>query len=240
MNEARIAPAGLRGRRPASCVALRKVNIIQCFMKKVLIRQLGLREYQGVHRRMVEYTDARRHASADEIWPLEHEPVFTLGQAGKPEHIMDAGPIPVRKTDRGGQVTYHGPGQLVLYLLLDLRRKGITIKRFVQLLEQSAIDFLAAFNLAASRRPGAPGVYVDGKKIAALGVRVRKGCCYHGVSMNVCMDLSPFRRINPCGFPGLEVTQLADLGVELSVGAAAEAFLPHLLRRFKYSEAEFA
>ena len=209
-------------------------------MKKVVIRQLGLQEYQGVHRRMVEYTDNRRPASADEIWPLEHNPVFTLGQAGKPEHIMDAGPIPVRKTDRGGQATYHGPGQLVLYLLLDLRRKGITIKRFVHLLEQSAIDFLAAFNLAASRRPGAPGVYVDGRKIAALGVRVRKGCCYHGVSLNVCMDLSPFRRINPCGFPGLEVTQLADLGVELSVGAAAEAFLPHLLSRFMYSEAEFA
>ena len=207
-------------------------------MNKVLIRQFGLQEYLNVYNHMVEYTDKRDETAADEIWCLGHEPVFTLGLAGKIEHLLDAGDIPVHKVDRGGQVTYHGPGQLIIYLLLDLRRKGLSIKRFVRLLEQSIISFLAGLSLAASRRQGAPGVYVDGKKIAALGIRVRKGCCYHGVSINVCMDLAPFYRINPCGFPGLEVTQLADLGIGLSVDEAVERFLPHLLNHFEYSEVE--
>ena len=207
-------------------------------MNKVLIRQFGLREYLDVYRAMTEYTDRRNEASADEIWCLEHEPVFTLGLAGKTEHILDAGDIPVHKVDRGGQVTYHGPGQLVVYLLFDLKRQGISIKRFVNLLEQSVIQFLAAFGLEALRRQGAPGVYVDDKKIAALGVRVRKGCCYHGVSLNVCMDLSPYQRINPCGFPGLEITQLTDWGIRLSTNEAVEKFLPCLLNQFIYNEVE--
>lgn len=205
-------------------------------MNKILIRQFGLQEYMNVYKHMVEYTDQRDETSADEIWCLEHEPVFTLGLAGKIEHVLDAGDIPVHQVDRGGQVTYHGPGQLVIYPLFDLKRKGLSIRRFVSLLEQSVAGFLSEFSLEAVLRPGAPGVYVDDKKIAALGIRVRRGCCYHGVSINVCMDLSPFYRINPCGFPGLEVTQLADLGTRLSVDEAREKFLPHLLNHFTCEE----
>ena len=207
-------------------------------MGKVLIRQFGLQEYPGVYEAMVDYTNRRAPETADEIWCLEHEPVFTLGLAGRTEHLLDPGAIPVRKVDRGGQVTYHGPGQLVIYLLIDLKRLGVSIKRFVNLLEQSVIDFLATCDLKASRRKGAPGVYLADKKIAALGVRVRKGCCYHGLALNVDMDLSPFQRINPCGYPGLEVTQLADLGVKLTVNTALERFLPCLLNQFLYNDVE--
>ena len=207
-------------------------------MNKVLIRQFGLREYQGIHKAMVGFTDRRGPETADEIWCLEHEPVFTLGLAGKTEHLLDPGEIPVHKVDRGGQVTYHGPGQLVVYPLLDLKRLGVSIKGYVNMLEQAVIDFLAAFDLEARRRPGMPGVYLDDSKIAALGVRVRKGCCYHGLALNVCMDLSPFRRINPCGYPGLEVTQLADRGVDLTVDETIEKFLPCLLEQFTYEEVE--
>ena len=149
-------------------------------MNKVLIRQFGLQEYQGVYEAMVEFTDRRTPTTADEIWCLEHEPVFTLGLAGRTEHLLDPGAIPVHKVDRGGQVTYHGPGQLVVYLLLDLKRLGISIRKYVNLLEQAVIDFLATFDLDAQRRRGMPGVYLDDSKIAALGVRVRKGRCYHG------------------------------------------------------------
>ena len=207
-------------------------------MNKVLIRQLGLREYPGVYDAMVEFTDRRGPETADEIWRLEHEPVFTLGLAGKTEHLLEPGGIPVHKTDRGGQVTYHGPGQLVIYPLIDLKRLGVSIKGYVNMLEQAVIDFLAAFDLEARRRPGMPGVYLDGSKIAALGVRVRKGCCYHGLALNVRMDLSPFRRINPCGYPGLEVTQLADRGVDLTINEAFEKFLPCLLNLFSYDKME--
>ena len=207
-------------------------------MGKILIRQFGLQEYLGVYEAMVEYTSRRGPESADEIWCLQHEPVFTLGLAGRTEHLLDPGAIPVHKVDRGGQVTYHGPGQLVVYLLLDLKRLGVSIKRFVNLLEQAVIDFLATFDLEATLRQGAPGVYLAGKKIAALGLRVRKGCCYHGLALNVCMDLSPFRRIDPCGYPGLEVTQLEDWGIRLSAEDALEKFLPCLLEQFGYNEVE--
>ncbi len=207
-------------------------------MNKVLIRQFGLRRYPGVYKAMAEFTSRRDPRTADEIWCLEHEPVFTLGLAGRTEHLLDPGNIPVHKVDRGGQVTYHGPGQLVVYPLFDLKRRGTTIKRFVNLLEQSVIDFLAAFDLDAVRRKGMPGVYLADRKIAALGVRVRRGCCYHGLALNVNMDLSPFKRINPCGYPGLEVTQLADRGIRLSIDDAAESFLPCLLERFGYDEVE--
>ena len=207
-------------------------------MNKVLIRQLGLREYPGVYEAMVEFTDRRGPETADEIWRLEHEPVFTLGLAGKTEHLLDPGRIPVHKADRGGQVTYHGPGQLVIYPLIDLKRLGVSIKGYVNLLEQAVIDCLAGFGLDARRRAGMPGVYLDDSKIAALGVRVRKGCCYHGLALNVRMDLSPFRRINPCGYPGLEVTQLADRGVDLTINEAFEKFLPCLLNLFSYDKME--
>ena len=205
-------------------------------MNKVLIRQLGVRQYQDTHDSMVEFTDRRGLETVDEIWCLEHEPVFTLGLSGRTEHLLNPGVIPVHSTDRGGQVTYHAPGQVVIYPLLDLKRLGVSIKGFVNMLEQAVIDFLANFDLEAQRREGMPGVYLDGSKIAALGVRVRKGCCYHGLALNVHMDLSPFRRINPCGYPGLEVTQLADQGVDLTVDATIEKFLPCLLEQFPYNE----
>ena len=205
-------------------------------MNKVLIRQFGLQEYQGVYEAMVEFTNRRTPATADEIWCLEHEPVFTLGLAGRTEHLLDPGAIPVHKVDRGGQVTYHGPGQLVVYLLLDLKRLGISIRKYVNLLEQTVIDFLATFDLDAQRRRGMPGVYLDDSKIAALGVRVRKGCCYHGLALNVSMDLSPFRRVNPCGYSGLEVTQLADLDIDLTVSETVDKFLPCLMNQFPYDE----
>lgn len=160
---------------------------------------------------MRAFTDARGPDTPDELWLLEHPPVFTLGQAGRPEHLLAPGDIPVVQSDRGGQATYHGPGQLVAYLLLDLRRAGLGVKRLVNLLEQSAIDLLARRGIAAAARPDAPGVYVDGAKIAALGLRVRQGCSYHGLSLNVAMDLEPFGRINPCGYAGLRIVQLADL-----------------------------
>ena len=207
-------------------------------MNKVVIRRLGMRQYQDTHDAMAGFTGRRGPDTADEIWCLEHEPVFTLGLAGRTEHLLDPGAIPVHSTDRGGQVTYHGPGQLVVYLLLDLKRLGLSIKGYVRLLEQAVIDFLAGFHLDAQRRAGMPGVYLDGNKIAALGVRVRKGCCYHGLALNGRMDLSPFRRINPCGYPGLEVTQLADHGVDLTVDETIEKFLPCLLEQFSYKEVE--
>ena len=205
-------------------------------MNKVLIRKFGLQEYTGAYEAMVDFTNRRTPATADEIWCLEHEPVFTLGLAGRTEHLLDPGAIPVHKVDRGGQVTYHGPGQLVVYLLLDLKRLGISIRKYVNLLEQTVIDFLATFDLDAQRRRGMPGVYLDDSKIAALGLRVRKGCCYHGLALNVSMDLSPFRRVNPCGYSGLEVTQLADLDIDLTVSETVDKFLPCLMNQFPYDE----
>jgi lipoyl(octanoyl) transferase len=179
-------------------------------------RRLGLRDYEATWAAMRQFTDQRDASTTDELWLLEHPPVFTLGQAARPEHILDAGEIPVVKTDRGGQVTYHGPGQLVAYLLLDLKRAGLGVKRLVNLLEQSVIDLLAAYGVIAAARPDAPGVYVDGAKIASVGLRVRQGCSYHGIALNLDLDLAPFARINPCGYPGLRVTRLVDLvpGIE--------------------------
>jgi lipoyl(octanoyl) transferase len=170
----------------------------------------GLQDYPATWAAMRAFTDARETSTPDELWLLEHPPVFTLGQAGRLEHLLAPGTIPVIQTDRGGQVTYHGPGQLVAYLLLDLRRAGIGVKRLVERLEQSVIDLLAEYGVAAERRTDAPGVYVAGAKIASLGLRVRNGCSYHGLALNVDMDLEPFSRINPCGYAGLAVTQLVD------------------------------
>lgn len=166
------------------------------------------------------FNDARGPDTEDQLWLLEHPPVFTLGQAGRLEHLLDVGTIPVVHSDRGGQVTYHGPGQLIAYLLLDLRRRGIGVRRLVDLLEQSVIDLLARQGIESNARSDAPGVYVEGAKIASLGLRVRDGCCYHGLALNVAMDLQPFQRINPCGHPDLQVTQLSDLIPEVSLEAA--------------------
>ena len=176
------------------------------------VRQLGRRDYASVWQAMRAFTDARAEDTADELWLLEHTPVFTLGQAGREEHLLDPGDIPVIKVDRGGQVTYHGPGQLVAYLLLDLRRAGLGVRRLVGLLEQAVIELLADYGVRACARADAPGVYVDGRKLASLGLRVRRGCSFHGLALNLGMDLAPFGRIDPCGYPGLEVTRLADLG----------------------------
>lgn len=176
------------------------------------VRALGRQPYEPVWRAMQAFTDARDDATCDEIWVVEHEPVFTLGQAGKPEHVLMPGDIPVIHVDRGGQVTYHGPGQIVVYPLLDLRRLKIGVREYVCKIEQAVIDTLLEWNIIARRREGAPGVYVGEAKIAALGIRVRRGCSFHGLAFNIAMDLEPFRRINPCGYAGMEVVNMANLG----------------------------
>ena len=178
---------------------------------KIMVRSMGRQDYVTVWRAMQAFTENRDSDSGDELWLVEHPPVYTLGLNGKPEHVLDPGAIPVVAVDRGGQVTYHGPGQVVAYTMLDLRRLGLGPRQLVMALEQAVIDLLAEYGVAAVGRREAPGVYVHGAKIAAVGLRVRRGCCYHGLSFNVAMDLEPFSRINPCGYPGMAVTQLADL-----------------------------
>jgi len=176
-----------------------------------LVRELGLTEYRTVFAAMQAFTEARTAETPDEIWLTEHQPVFTQGQAGKVEHLLAPGTIPVVQTDRGGQVTYHGPGQLVAYLMFDIRRLGISVRGLVTGIERAVVRVLGEHGVASAPRPDAPGVYVDGAKIASLGLRVRRGCAYHGLSLNVDMDLEPFSRINPCGLLGMQVTQLRDL-----------------------------
>ena len=198
--------------------------------ESITLRKLGLVDYLSIYQAMSTFTTQRGAEATDEIWCLQHLPVYTLGLAGKPEHILEAGKIPVIATDRGGQVTFHGPGQLVMYLLLDLRRRKIGIKDYVFLLEQSIIDYLEPYGVSAARRPGAPGVYIDGRKIAALGIRVRRGCSYHGLALNVNMDTGPFDGINPCGYPELEVVQLADFCPSPELDEVADGLLQNLLR----------
>ena len=173
-------------------------------------RELGQVDYQPTWHAMQRFTDTRGADTPDEIWLLEHSPVFTQGQAGKAEHVLFPGDIPVVQVDRGGQVTYHGPGQLVAYLLLDVRRSGIGVRELVSRIERSLIDLLASYGVNANAKPDAPGVYVDGAKIASLGLRIRNGRSFHGLALNVDMDLQPFQRINPCGYAGMAMTQLAD------------------------------
>lgn len=173
-------------------------------------RELGQVDYQPTWHAMQRFTDTRGVDTPDEIWLLEHSPVFTQGQAGKAEHVLFPGDIPVVQVDRGGQVTYHGPGQLVAYLLLDVRRSGIGVRELVSRIERSLIDLLASYGVSANAKPDAPGVYVDGAKIASLGLRIRNGRSFHGLALNVDMDLQPFQRINPCGYAGMAMTQLAD------------------------------
>lgn len=176
-----------------------------------LLRELGVVEYEPTLASMKTFTDERTADTPDELWLLQHPPVFTQGQAGKAEHVLAPGDIPVVQVDRGGQVTYHGPGQWVLYLLVDLRRRGMGVRDLVTLIEQSLVRLLAHYSIEAAADPAAPGVYVGAAKIASLGLRVRKGCSYHGLALNVDMDLEPFARINPCGFEGLPVTSMASL-----------------------------
>jgi lipoyl(octanoyl) transferase len=202
-----------------------------------LVERLGLQPYEPVFRRMRELTLARTPETPDELWFLEHPPVFTQGQAGKAEHVLQPGDIPVVQSDRGGQVTYHGPGQLVVYVLLDLQRRGYGIRSLVMRLEQAMIDTLAGYGIVAAARRDAPGVYVDGRKIASLGLRVRKGCTYHGLSLNVAMDLAPFERINPCGLRGLAMTQTSALGGPADVAQVGRDLEPRLLQQLSYRAA---
>jgi len=190
-----------------------------------IIRYPELMPYEPLWHEMQAFTEQRQADTPDQIWLLQHTPVYTLGMAGKREHLLNTGAIPIVPIDRGGQVTYHGPGQWVAYVLLDLKRRGWGVKRLVSSLEQSIIDLLAEHGVQAQRREKAPGVYVEQRKIAALGLRVRRGCSYHGLSLNVDMDLSPFQGINPCGYEGLQVTQLKDEGVHLDMSQAGEALL---------------
>jgi lipoyl(octanoyl) transferase len=194
----------------------------------MIVRWLGRADYEPTFRAMQKFVDERDAASPDELWLLEHPPVFTLGMAADPAHLLAPGDIPVVKTDRGGQVTYHGPGQLVAYALLDVRRLGITVRGLVLQLEQAVVDLVGAYGVTASGRRDAPGVYVDGRKLASLGLRIRRGVSYHGVALNVDMDLAPFARINPCGLEGMQVTQLADLGIDAGVEQAGRDFAQRL------------
>jgi lipoyl(octanoyl) transferase len=196
-----------------------------------LIRRLGVRDYAATWARMRAFTDVRSEDTPDELWLLQHLPVFTLGQAGRPEHLLAPGETPVVQSDRGGQVTYHGPGQIIAYVLVDLHRAGLGVKGLVHLLEGAAIALLAGYGIEAQARNDAPGVYVAGAKIASLGLRVRRGCSYHGLSLNVDMDLEPFGRINPCGYPGLAVTQIADLGGPSDLDLVGDALAVEVGRR---------
>ena len=195
-------------------------------------RYPDLQPYEPIWRAMQAFTDARTPQTPDELWMVEHEPVFTLGQAGKWEHVLMPGDIPVIPVDRGGQVTYHGPGQIVAYPLLDLRRLGLGVREYVHRIEQAVIDTLLEWNIVAARKDGAPGVYVNGAKIAALGIRVRRGCTFHGLAFNVDMDLEPFRRINPCGFAGLSVTQVLDWGGPSRLADVETVLMAELARQF--------
>jgi lipoyl(octanoyl) transferase len=181
-----------------------------------VIRNLGLQNYETVWQDMQQFTQNRNAETADELWIVEHPPVYTLGLNGKREHLLSTGTIPVINSDRGGQVTYHAPGQLIIYTLLDMKRKNLGVRQLVTLLEQAMIDTLALYNIAAIARADAPGVYVNDKKIGSIGIRIKNNCSYHGLSLNNHMDLRPFDHINTCGYSGLEVTQLADLGVTIS------------------------
>lgn len=204
-------------------------------MSLPLVRHHGLVPYERTWREMQALTERRDAASVDELWFLEHPPVFTLGLNGSREHVLAPGHIPVVHIDRGGQVTYHGPGQLVVYPLVDLRRAGLDVRRFVSALETAVIRCAARYGIEASARRDAPGVYVQGRKLASLGLRIRRGCSYHGLAFNVDMDLEPFSRINPCGFAGLEVTQLADLGVSKTPAEVAADLEPELLEALGYA-----
>jgi len=192
------------------------------------VKRLGLAEYQPTYAAMRAFTSARLAQTPDEFWILEHPPIYTAGLACRAEHLPRASDIALARVDRGGQITYHGPGQLVVYTLVDLARHGLNIRQFVGLLEQGVIDTLAEYRISAARKSGAPGVYVRGAKIAALGLRVRRGGCYHGVALNVDMDLAPFLAIDPCGYPGLALTQMRDLGASARVDEVGERLAANL------------
>ena len=199
------------------------------------LRRLGLADYETVWREMQAYTDSRNEASEDQLWLVQHPPVFTQGQAGKAEHVLAPGDIPVIQVDRGGQVTYHGPGQIVAYPLIDIARKGIGVRDLVCRIEESIIRVLAFYGVRGERIAGAPGIYVGGAKIASLGLRVRRGRCYHGLAFNIDMDLEPFQRINPCGYSGLQVTQLSAF-CKAALGEVENHLVASLQAQLEYRE----
>ncbi len=203
--------------------------------KQLIIRQLGLQPYQPIWESMQAFTDERSGDTPDEIWVLEHEPVFTQGQAGKPEHLLHTGDIPVVQVDRGGQVTYHGPGQLIIYLLLDLRRNKLGVRDVVSLMEEGVISTLGSFGIDAYAKPDAPGVYVNEAKIASLGLRVRRGCTFHGLALNLNMNLEPFLRINPCGYAGMAMTQLCTLAPSAEPDVATTRLVDYLTKEIGYT-----
>lgn len=202
----------------------------------LIIRDLGLVDYTATWQRMQQFTDQRDDQTLDEIWLLEHPPVFTQGQAGKAEHLLFPGDIPVVQVDRGGQVTYHGPGQLVAYILLNIKRRNLGVRQLVNLIEQSIIDTLAINQISAYAKSDAPGVYVNESKVASLGLRVRKGCTFHGLALNVDMDLSPFSRINPCGYAGMKMVQSKDLGGPVNMQQAKQQLSAQLVKLLQVSE----
>jgi len=202
----------------------------------LFIRRLGRTEFESTWRAMQDFTTARNAEMPDEIWLTEHSPVYTLGLNRKDVRMPTRDDIPVVNTDRGGKITYHGPGQTIIYLLIDLKRKGMNVRQLVSAMENSVVTLLAEMNVPALARADAPGVYVHDKKIASVGLRLKKECCYHGIALNVDMDLSPFSAIDPCGYRGLEVTQLRDLNIHLSQAEAAEKLLKYLTKELGYSD----
>lgn len=205
-------------------------------LSMVTVRDLGLQDYSQTLEQMRAFTDARTDQTLDEIWLLQHHPVFTQGQAGKPEHLLNPNGIPVVQSDRGGQITYHGPGQLIIYLLIDIRRLKLGVRQLVDLIELSLVSMLSDLGVESHARKDAPGVYIGASKIAALGLRIRKGCSYHGLSLNVDMDLAPFSQINPCGMQGLEVTQMRALGVCSDIESISERLVAKLTGQLGLSE----
>ncbi len=209
-------------------------------MGNIVARYLGTGlDYHGVWQQMQTFTRERTADTQDELWLLEHRPVFTLGRNAKREHVLAAGDIPVIQVDRGGQVTYHGPGQLIVYLLLDIRRKGLGVRELVVRIEQAIIDLLAYYQVSGLGNREAPGVYIDDRKVAALGLRVSKGCTYHGLGLNVCMDTEPFQRINPCGYPGLQVTQCCDWGMPDDALELMGDLCAYLAKQLGYDQIEW-
>ncbi|MCK7543913.1 lipoyl(octanoyl) transferase LipB [Marinobacter bryozoorum] len=202
----------------------------------LIVRDLGLQPYESVWEAMKAFTAERDRTAADELWCVQHPPVYTQGQAGKAEHILAPGDIPVVQVDRGGQVTYHGPGQLVIYLMIDLPRAGLGVRQLVDIIEQSLVAVLARHGIASAPRPDAPGVYVDGAKIASLGLRVRRGCSFHGLALNVDMDMEPFSRINPCGFSGLPMCQVRDFSATVALQELSEQLSDTLARALGYDD----
>lgn len=207
---------------------------------QLVVRRLGRQDYEPVWKAMHEFTDHRTEDTLDEVWLVEHNPVFTQGQAGKSEHLINTGDIPVVQSDRGGQVTYHGPGQLVAYFLINLRRKKLGVRDLVTNIENLVINTLKAYNIDSAARPDAPGVYVDGKKICSLGLRIRKGCSFHGLALNVNMDLTPFLRINPCGYEGMEMVQVSQFNGPDDVETVEKQLIQELVTLLGYEQVEFS